>query len=283
MKRAKGTGIKSWELADELWEQVKGFIPQRRRDGKKTYRRKAGAGRKPLPPRQVPEGIFYVLRTGIQWKALPKEYGAASSIRQYFSDWAEAGFFLRMWQEGLIAYDVMKGLGWEWQSADGCMAKAPLAREAAGRNPADREKKGTKRSVAAESHGLPASVVLDGADRHDVKLLEDTLRPIVIARPEEANLCLDAGYTGSQKTVEDLGYKAHIRGRGEERDGKENSPDYVARRRVAEVCHSWMNRFRKLLVRYEKKSRNYLALVEFACAVIVWRNVIPVHPGLIPG
>jgi hypothetical protein len=50
-----------------------------------------------------------------------------------------------MWQEGLMAYDELKGLGWEWQSADGCMVKAPLAREAAGRNPTDREKKGTKR------------------------------------------------------------------------------------------------------------------------------------------
>jgi putative transposase len=185
--------------------------------------------------------------------------------------------------EGLTAYGVMKGLGWEWQSADGRMVKAPLAREAAGRNPTNREKKGTKRSVAAGSHGLPVSVVLDGADRHDVKLLEETLRSIVIARPEEANLCLDAGYTGSQKTTEDLGYKARIRGRGEEREEKEHNPDYVARRWVAEVCHSWMNRFRKLLARYEKKSRNYLALAEFACAIIIWRNLIPVHPGLIPG
>jgi transposase len=58
---------------------------------------------------------------------------------------------------------------------------------------------------------------------------------------------------------------------------------YVARRRVVEVCHSWLNRFRKLLVRYEKKVRNYRGLVELACAIIVWRNLIPVHPGLILG
>jgi transposase len=203
-----------------------------------------------------------VLRTGIQWKALPKEYGVASSIHQYFSEWAEAGFFQRMWQEGLIACDELKGLGWEWQSADGRMVKAPLAREARGKRRREtrrtREKRGTKRSMAAESHGLPVSEVLD-----------------------RANLCLDAGYTGSQKTAEDLWYKARIRGRGEERDEKENKPDYVARRWVVETCHSWLNRFRKLFVRYEKKSRNYLALAEFVCAVIVWRNVIHVHPGLI--
>jgi transposase len=87
------------------------------------------------------EAIFYVLRTGIQWKAVPKVYGAASSIHQYFSEWAQAGFFRRMWQEGLLSYDELRGLGWEWQSVDGSMVKAPLAREGAGRNPTDRGKK----------------------------------------------------------------------------------------------------------------------------------------------
>ena len=141
MKRTKGTGIRSWELTDELWEAVKAFVPEHRREESRTYRRKPGGGRKPIGPRRVLEGIFSVLRTGIQWKALPKEYGAASSIHQYFSEWAEAGFFRRMWQEGLITYDLVAGLGWEWQSVDGSMVKAPLAREAAGRNPTDRGKK----------------------------------------------------------------------------------------------------------------------------------------------
>jgi transposase len=74
------------------------------------------------------EAVFYVLRTGIQWKVLPREYGSASSIHRYFSEWAQAGFFRRMWQEGLITYDELRGLGWEWRS--GCMVKAPPARDA---------------------------------------------------------------------------------------------------------------------------------------------------------
>jgi transposase len=128
-----GSGIKSWVLTDELWERVRDFIPQQKRDGNKTYRRKLGAGRKPIPPRMVLEAIFYVLRTDIQWKALPKEYGAASSIHQYFSEWAEAGFFRRMWLEGLLTYDEVLGLGWGWQSVDGNMVKASLGRKAVGK------------------------------------------------------------------------------------------------------------------------------------------------------
>ena len=57
----------------------------------------------------------------------------------------------------------------------------------------------------------------------------------------------------------------------------ERNPDFRARRWVVEVTHSFFNRFRKLLVRYEKKADNYLALVQFACAVIVWRKFLPVH------
>ncbi len=85
------------------------------------------------------------IRTGIQWKALPKEYGAASSVHKYFLEWTEAGFFEEIWKMGLAEYDELEGIGWEWQSADGSMLKAPLAIEAVGKNPTDRGKKGKQK------------------------------------------------------------------------------------------------------------------------------------------
>ncbi|MDR0378245.1 MAG: transposase [Spirochaetaceae bacterium] len=140
MKRVTGSGIKLWELTEELWEKIKDFVPERKRKETKTYQRRPGAGRKPMPPRRVLEAVLYVLRTGIQWEALPKTYGAASSVHAYFSEWAEAGFFRRMKREGLLSYDEVQRLGWEGQSVDGRMEKAPPAREAVGRNPTDRGK-----------------------------------------------------------------------------------------------------------------------------------------------
>ncbi|MDR1858850.1 MAG: transposase, partial [Treponema sp.] len=137
--------------------------------------------------------------------------------------------------------------------------------------------------LAVESHGLPTGIAIGGANRHDIKLLEATLQSIITAHPEGSNLCLDAGYAGARTLVEGMGYVAHRRGRGEERQEKERNPGYQARRWVVEACNSWLNRFRKLLVRYEKKDSNYLALLHFACAIIVWRQIIPVHLGLIPG
>ena len=141
---------------------------------------------------------------------------------------------------------------------------------------------GTKRSVLTDENGLPLSVILSGANTHDVKLLEETLDHIVVFRPESdedhpQNLCLDAGYTGSSEKVLERGYIPHIRPRGEEKLEIERNPDFHAHRWVVEVSHSFFNRFRKLLVRFEKKASNYLALVHFACAIIVWRKLIPVH------
>lgn len=149
--------IQSWEVSDAFWARVEPLLPKRERDAGQTYKRKAGGGRKPLPPRQIFEGIMFVLRTGCQWKALPKErYGAGSSIHAYFRTWERAGVFLALWRAGLAEYDEMEGIAWEWQSIDGAMTKAPLARESDGRNPTDRGKKGHEAKLAGGRPWRPA-------------------------------------------------------------------------------------------------------------------------------
>jgi transposase len=94
-----------------------------------------------MASRQVFSAIVYVLRTGCQWKALPRELGSASAVHTHFQRWLRAGFFLRLWQAGLAEYDEMEGIAWRWQSIDGAMHKAPLATECVGPNPTDRRKK----------------------------------------------------------------------------------------------------------------------------------------------
>src|SRR5271154_2114410 len=121
--------IKSWEVSDEFWGKVEPLIPIRQRSAKRKYQRQRGGGRKPMPPRQVFSAIVYVLRTGCQWKALPKEYGSASAVHAHFQRWQREGFFLKIWKAGLAEYDEMEGIAWRWQSIDGAMGKSPLAQE----------------------------------------------------------------------------------------------------------------------------------------------------------
>ena len=93
----------------------------------------------------------------------------------------------------------MKGLDWEWLAMDGAMTKAPLGGERTGRNPTDRGKQGTKRSLLTEANGVPVGLAVEGANRHDKKLVEATLESIPVERPEPTEekpqgMCLDKGY-----------------------------------------------------------------------------------------
>ncbi len=141
-ERKKAT--KSWTISDELWGKIEKYIPQHKRDPQKRYQHAPGQGRPPVPARKVLEGIFYVLRTGCQWKAVPREYGSGSTVHRRFQEWQAAGFFEKIWALALTEYDELEGIGWEWQSIDGSMVKAPLALESVGKNPTDRGKNGDK-------------------------------------------------------------------------------------------------------------------------------------------
>jgi transposase len=108
-----------------------------------------------------------------------------------------------------------------------------------------------------------------------VSQLELVLDEIIIERPDtEQNLCADKGYTGepAQKAIKDRNYIPHIKQRGEEIQAKKDNPQYRCRRWVVEVTHSWFNRFRKLLVRYEKLAKTYEALLHMAAAIIAFRK-----------
>lgn len=161
-KTESKTRIKSWEVSDEFWAKAEPLVPRPTRDSTKTYQRRRGGGRKPMDTRKVFSAIVFVLRTGIQWKALPREFGSASSIHAYFRKWLEAGFFLKLWKKGLAEYDEMEGIAWSWQSIDGSQGKAPLAVEAAGPNPTDR---GKKRDKAPHSCRRAWAPFVDSRDR----------------------------------------------------------------------------------------------------------------------
>jgi putative transposase len=132
--------------------------------------------------------------------------------------------------------------------------------------------------LLTEGHGVPIGVVVAGANRNDMKLVRATLESIVVARPaptpaQRQAMCLDKGYDYDEvrATLTEFGFTAHIRSRGEESRAAAAEAGQRARRWVVERTHSWMNRFRRLLIRWEKKPDNYLAFVHFACALIAFR------------
>jgi putative transposase len=114
----------SWELPEAVWPRMAPLIPPRTsKEGRPQT----------VDLKRITEGIFSVLRTGIQWPACPRErFGPPSTVYYYFRQWVTAGVFGHLWAVALTVYDDLKGLEWTWQSVDGAMTKAPLG----GRPPA---------------------------------------------------------------------------------------------------------------------------------------------------
>jgi putative transposase len=148
-----------------------------------------------------------------------------------------------------------------------------------GKNPTDRGKIGTKRSVLTDGGGVPIGLAVAGANRNDFKMAAETITSIPVERPaptleQPQGLCLDKGYDYDEvrALLAEFGFTAHIRGRGEEAQAIKRDAGYKARRWVVERTHSWINRFRRLLVRWDKNVRNYLAFLHLACAYITYRQ-----------
>jgi putative transposase len=125
-------------------------------------------------------------------------------------------------------------------------------------------------------------LAVDGANRHDMKLAAETLRsiPADAERPKPTadapqGLCLDKGYDYEEirALVEEFGFTAHIKARGEEAQAIKRKAGYKARRWVVERTHSWMNRYRGVLIRWSKKAENYIALLHMCFAFIIYRRM----------
>jgi putative transposase len=265
----------AWVLTDAFYECIKDLLCAKGGKPDGELKNERGAGRPHKDFRLVLEGIFFVLRTGIQWKAMnATEYGSGSTLHRYFQLWQERGVFQEMWKRGLLMLEERNLLDLYWQSVDGSLCKARLGGDNTGANPTDRAKMGTKKSAIVEGNGIPLGLVLEGANVHDIKLLEGTIDARIIDMPEGMvpNLCLDKGYDSNDARVlvADKGYNPHVVPRGEEKK-KIEGEGFKARRWVVERAFSFMNFFRKILVRYEKKSVNYMGLLEFSCAFRCFR------------
>ncbi len=125
---------------------------------------------------------------------------------------------------------------------------------------------------------MPIGLAVDGANRHDMRMVEATVDSIPVKRPKPTKknpqgLCLDKGYDYDdvRELAKEFGYTLHLRTRGEEAQDLKRKIGFKARRWVVERTHSWMNRFRRILIRWEKKAANYLALLHLACGLITYR------------
>jgi putative transposase len=157
--------------------------------------------------------------------------------------------------------------------------KPPLGGKKVGKHPTDRGKTGTKRSVLTDGKGVPMGLAVDGAHRNDFTMARETIESIAVERPDPPpdtpqGLCLDKGDDDDEvrDLLTEFGLTAPIRARGEEAKALKQEAGCKARRWVVARTPSWMNRFRRLLIRWDKKVCNYLGFLHVACAYMTYRQ-----------
>ena len=115
-----GTSVSRYRMPLLLWTRMKILIPVRPRTTAK-------GGRPPNTHiKAIADGIFYKMRTGCQWNAIPRVFGASSTIHDYFQRWVRMGVFERVWELALTEYDDLVGVAWRHQSMDSSTVKSPL-------------------------------------------------------------------------------------------------------------------------------------------------------------
>jgi putative transposase len=284
-KATKTRKVDYFRLPRPLWRKLKKCLPNK---SKKSSRR---GGRPRASDRAAINGIWYVLWSGCQWKAVHKDwFGVSSSvIHERFQGWTRRGIFEKLMKRMLEHYAKERaGIGWRWQAMDSKSSAAPLGGEKTGKNPTDRGKLGAKINLLVDERGAPISVVLTGANRHDKVSAIDLIVSVLLKRPahKEQHLCADKAYdaTDVRGFIASEGYATHIkvnprRSQGaaaesgsecpeEEKVSPEKKP-HPARRWVVERTISWLTKRRSLRTRWAKKAENWLALVQLACAHIL--------------
>lgn len=228
-------------------------------------------------------GIWYVLWTGCQWKAVHREwFGVCSTtLHQRFQEWQQCSVFERLMRVFIEFYRQRRGIEWTWQAIDSKSCPAPLGGMDTGHSPVDRSKRGSKIHILVDGRGAPLAVYLTSANIHDKWLVDEVIFSIVVPRPDphevEQHLCLDKGYDFADvhQFVEQERYVAHIKHRRRRNEPLlENCPipgetQFPARRWVVERTFGWLAKRRSLRTRWAKKSQNWLALIQFACAHIL--------------
>ena len=268
----KPKNVDYFHVPRPLWRKIKKILPK---TGKKHK-----VGRPQADNRAVLNGIWYVLWTGCQWKAVHKDwFGVCSStLHERFQTWQQLGIFDKIMQIMVKFYAKKRKIKWKWQSIDSKSCPAPLGGERTGKNPTDRGKRGSKIHILVDQRGAPLAVVLTGANEHDKWSADDLVISIVVKRPHtKQHFCADKGYdfVDVHQFVERARYIVHIkhkRKRGEpvvEECPIPGETRFPARRWVVERTLGWLAKRRSLRIRWCKKVNNWLALVQFACAHIL--------------
>ncbi len=263
-------------VSDALWTLIAPFLP--------PERPKPRGGRpRSIPDRAALSGILFVLKSGIPWEMLPQEMGCGSGMTCWrrLRDWQRAGVWQRVHRALLQQLQDAGQIAWERAALDSASVPAPGGGEATGKDPTNRGKLGTKRHLVVDRQGLPLAVSISGSNVHDSKMLEaamDAIPPLRLPRKRRGRprkrprkLHADKGYDYPRCRQALRARTITPRIARREIESSERLGRY---RWVVERTLSWLNRFRRLKVCYERRADIHWAFLTLGCALICWRHML---------
>lgn len=253
-------------IPDAMWESIKDIIPER----------KSKRGRPEICKKKAMNAIFFILRTGIQWNMLPREYGASSTVYGKFKKWLHEGVFAKLHSFMIYYYKEKIECLEDWAAIDTTFSKAPLAKKWSGPNPTDRRKRGIKKSIIVDTHGAPLAVTVAAANRHDSKTALETLFELKKNFKSKKILTVeaDSAYDAKHLKNEFLQKNCILDVVKNPRKSKIVVEKKPSNRWIVERTHSWMNNFRSLKICWTKLPESFLALCQFACCCTIFQRIL---------
>ncbi len=253
----------SYELTPDLLLRMTAAIEE-------SFPRTNPRGRPRQPLHTVVKGIYYRLRTGTQWRYMPREYGAPATLHLWMKRLSKNKAMKQLWKE-LVSKSKSAGtLNDESYLLDASIIKSPMVGDYTGKSPVHRGRLGAKRSLLTDSDGLPLAILSSKANRNDRTLFTATIAASVVELRPGSMLKMDKGYSGieiKEWTERKYGIAVNV-------PPNVNQPprpyDITGRWKV-ERTFAWLNAFRGLATRYERKRDYHDSLIHF-WAVLVWGN-----------
>lgn len=256
---------------DLLWKLAEPLLPAA------PHPEQGGGKRRVHPDRAILAAVVYKGKTGCAWADVPRSaFGAPkSTLHERFAAWVRGGFF-----EALLAaihneLGAAEAIGWHRAAIDSVYLRAKRGGEQVGPSPVDRGKPGSKIHLVTDDHGLPLAVEVTAANVHDKRLLEPLVDKIGPIRGQKGRPRRRPDKLHGDKGYDYADCRAALRARGIipriARKGIESSQRLGRHRWKVERAIAWLDGFRALTVRYERKAAHFLAFATLGAAMTCYK------------
>jgi len=236
-------------------------------------------GRRRADPKKMFRGIMHILWTGGSWRSLPRSFGARSTVHEYFLEWTQAGLFRQLWETIALNADSDGSIDGQLQMIDGThILTVYMPTDIAGFSYKHKNKRGMAISILIDGQGVPISIEVGPANRHDSQLLEGTLSQSVIeeVEPAEKTILGDSGYIGEdqESVAEDYGFEPNFRPRKDQLGNfpKRKLNKNKKNRWMVERSISWIKNMRRIRTCYERSVESFLGFCQLSCAYTLFRR-----------